>query len=192
MRRTVRHLLLIGTALATANLYAQTSPVASHEVNIAVTYNALHSDSNIGDFWQQGGGIDLFAEFYRGLGITASLSGMRTSNIHGSGVNMTTITEVFGPRYRWRTASQKLSLFGEALLGESHASDSVFPSPSGAVTEFNTFALQIGGGADIRVSKRFAVRPIQVDWLRTQFPNSATNVQNNVRFAAGIVFKITR
>jgi hypothetical protein len=48
----------------------------------------------------------------------------------------------------------------------------------------------VGGGVDIGLSPHFALRVFQADWLRTQFPNADTNVQNNFRVAAGIVFRI--
>jgi hypothetical protein len=56
-------------------------------------------------------------------------------------------------------------------------------------TDFDTFALQVGGGVDLRLSPHFAIRPLQADWLRTQFPNGATNVQNDLRLGAEIVFR---
>ena len=30
-----------------------------------------------------------------------------------------------------------------------------------------------------------SVPPVQADWIRTQFPNATTNVQNNLRLGAG-------
>ena len=145
-----------------------------------------------GNFWQQGGGIELSAEAYHGLGVAMSISGVRVSNIQGSGVNLTTITDVFGPRYTWTTRSRKVAFFGQGLIGEAHGSDSVFPTSQGAVTSFNSFALQVGGGVDLRLSKHFAIRPFQADWLRTQFSNASTNVQKNFRLGAGVIFRLEK
>lgn len=145
-----------------------------------------------GNFWQQGGGIELSAEAYHGLGVAMSISGVRVSNIQGSGVNLTTITDVFGPRYTWTTRSRKVAFFGQSLIGEAHGSDSVFPTSQGAVTSFNSFALQVGGGVDLRLSKHFAIRPFQADWLRTQFSNASTNVQKNFRLGAGVIFRLEK
>jgi hypothetical protein len=58
---------------------------------------------------------------------------------------------------------------------------------TGALDEWNSFALQVGGGVDMRIAHRFAVRAIQADWIRTQFPNGVTNVQNTLRLGAGVV-----
>jgi hypothetical protein len=49
------------------------------------------------------------------------------------------------------------------------------------------FALQVGGGIDMRIAYHFAMRAIQADWIRIQFPNGATNVQNTLRLGAGVV-----
>lgn len=66
-----------------------------------------------------------------------------------------------------------------------------FPAAGGASSDANTFALLVGGGVDLRLSRRFAVRPIQAEWVRTQFPNATTNVQNSLRLGAGVVFRIS-
>ena len=84
------------------------------------------------------------------------------------------------------------NLFGQALIGIAQGLDSAFPSPMGAQSDVQAFALQIGGGADFRLSRHFAVRALQVDWLRTQFPNGGSNVQNNLRLGAGVVFRFPR
>jgi hypothetical protein len=193
MRKTLCTLLLLGAVTRATALNGQTpnSRIASHEVDLALTYNTLHNNlAGGGSFWQQGGGLELSAEFYRGFGMTMSVAGSRVSNINRSGVNLTTITDVFGPRYNWATPSGKIALFGQGLIGEAHGSDSVFPSPQGALSSYNSFALQAGGGVDLRLSNHFAVRPIQADWLRTQFPNAGTNVQYNLRIGAGIVIRL--
>jgi hypothetical protein len=118
---------------------------ASHpEVDLALTYAADQStQTSSGSFWRQGGALELSAEAYRGLGIAMNIEGSRVANIQGSGVNLTTVTTTFGPRYTWSPRSRKISVFGQALIGESHGLDSVFPSPSGAQTDFDTFALQV-------------------------------------------------
>jgi hypothetical protein len=49
--------------------------------------------------------------------------------------------------------------------------------------------LQIGGSADLELSRHFALRLVHADWLRTQLPNATTNVQNTLQFDGGIVFR---
>src|ERR1700722_20132102 len=106
MRRMLRTLFLLGVAIHTAKLYAQSARANSREVNVAVTYNAMRGILISGSsFWQQGGGVDLSATFYHGFGAVANIAGARVSNINGTGVNLTMVTELFGPRYTWTTKS---------------------------------------------------------------------------------------
>jgi hypothetical protein len=67
--------------------------------------------------------------------------------------------------------------------------NSYFPTPAAGLTDYNTFALQVGGGVDIGLSRHFSVRAFQADWLCAQFPNSTTNVQNTFRIGAGLVVR---
>ena len=54
----------------------------------------------------------------------------------------------------------------------------------------NSFAVAIGGGFDIRLSKHFSLRPFQMDYLSTSFKDTlvpgGSNHQNNWRYLAGI------
>jgi len=187
MRTAVCTLLLLGasmTARAQAGLKHQ-------EVDLAATYSAERSNLTRGaNFWRQGGGIELSAEAFHGLGIAANVAGTHINTAAKSGAPLTTITTTFGPRYSWST--KKVAVFGEGLIGESHGTEGIFPSTTGALDEWNSFALQVGGGVDMRIAHHFAVRAIQADWIRTQFPNGATNVQNTLRLGAGIVLRLSK
>ncbi len=192
MRKVLRILLLIGAATATAvSAHSQAVATTSHEVNTAISYNTQHSNLTTGDgFWLQGGAVDVSAEIHQGLSVVVSISGAHAGNILGSGVSLTTIDALAGPRYRWTPISHKYAFFGQALIGEAHGRNSLFPAQQGAVSSYDSFALQTGGGVDLWFSRRVAIRLIEMDWLRTQFPNSTTNVQNNLRISAGLVFRI--
>ena len=50
----------------------------------------------------------------------------------------------------------------------------------------NALALSIGGGFNVKMNSRVAVRPIQVDYQPTHFGGSW---QSNWRFVSGIVIK---
>lgn len=193
MRLTVRNLLLLGVAAFTTHatsLWGQT-PAPRREVDVAVTYLAERSNITPGKFfWRQGGTAEVSAELFHGFGVALSIAGSGATNILGTGVDLNTFTTTAGPRYTWHTNSRKVSVFAQGLLGESHGWNSLFPEPSGAVSTAGVFAVQVGGGVDVRIGRHFAVRPIQADWERTQFPNATTNVQNNLRLGAGIVLRI--
>jgi hypothetical protein len=198
-----RYFLLLATPLLlTVSLRAQavaTGPTPGHEeVDLAVTYTVQHSNlvSNP-TFWQQGGSVELSTQTYRGFGIAANIAGTNVGNAANSSVGLSMVTATFGPRYTWYRPTgagrkRSLAIFGQGLIGEAHGSNSYFPTAAGSLTDYNSFALQVGGGVDIGLSRHFAVRAFQADWLRTQFPNSTTNIQNTFRIGAGIVLRFSQ
>ena len=193
MHSILRTLLLWGVAatLTTSLIQGQTA-ASGQEVDLAVTYLAQRSNLTPGEFfWQQGGDLELSATVYRGLGLAMNIAGSEAKNIQRTGIDLNTVTTTFGPRYSWSRPSRKLAVFGEGLIGISNGWNSLFPATGGASSDANAFALLVGGGVDLRLSRRFAVRPIQADWVRTQFPNATTNVQNSLRLGAGVVFRIS-
>ena len=123
----------------------------------------------------------------------ASGTGLHASGDGGT-AGLDLVTVVFGPSYTARFG-KRISVLGEALAGEAHGLHSVFSYGSGVLPSLvvgtadsaDSLAFQAGGGVDLHVSRRFAVRPIEVEYLRTQLPNGGTNVQDNVRIAAGLV-----
>lgn len=192
MRLLAQYFLLFAAPFTmTVSLKAQ----GHQEVDLAVTYTAQHSNLvSTPTFWQQGGSIELSTQTYRGLGIAAHVTGTTIDNAADSGVGLSMVTTTFGPRYTWHrpTGADKkhgIAIFGQGLIGEAHGFNSYFPSITGVQTDYNSFALQVGGGVDLVLSHHFAIRVIQADWLRTQFPNSTTNVQNSLRLGAGVVIR---
>jgi hypothetical protein len=137
----------------------------------------------------QGGSVQMHAQFWRGLGVVADVSGMHTASVSGSGVGLDMVTATFGPRYTWSLRPHHMQLFGQALVGEANGLHSVFPGVDAATDNANHVALLVGGGMNMPFSRHFAVRAFEASWLRTSLPNGATNVQNNLRLGAGIVFR---
>jgi peptidoglycan-associated lipoprotein len=161
------------------------------QVDVGVTYVAQRSlqvNTNQ-NFWMHGGSIELGAEVWKGLGIAADITGAHTNSINNQGVPLSLVTTTFGPRYRWHSG-KKLSVYSQALIGIANGFDSVFPTPTGAQNSANSFALQVGGGLDYRISHHFAIRAIDAGWSRTQLPNSASNTQNALRLGAGVVLVV--
>ena len=86
--------------------------------------------------------------------------------------------------------NERVRPFAHALFGASlfrgFTSDI---RPAGNVYTFDdatSFAMALGGGVDVRVSKRIDVRLIQFDYTPTFFGSGR---QDNFRISAGIVFK---
>ena len=190
--RFVYAIVVGAAALLPASLTAQHKN-AQPEIDLAITYSAQHGDQTSDEgFWAQGGGAELTATFYHGLGIAANVTGTHAANISSSGVGLTLVTTTFGPTYTWvprRESQKQLRLLGESLIGIANGAGSVFPDPSGAQSDASSLALHLGGGADLNLSRHFAARLLHADWLRTQLPNASTNVQNTLQLDTGIIFR---
>jgi outer membrane immunogenic protein len=162
------------------------------QVDFGITYAAGYSNYvPTTTFWMQGGSIELAGHIPHGLAVVADITGLHEGGSGSSGVPINLVTDTFGPRYTrviaTRARKHPIALFGQALIGEAHGFSSVFPGPSGASTDALSFALQVGGGTDLALSPHLSLRALQADWLRTQLPNAGSNVQNDLRVAAGIV-----
>ena len=91
------------------------------------------------------------------------------------------------------TAGRQLSIrhdnvtvFAHALFGGAHIREKLVinNSTSDSISSTN-FAFLVGGGVDIALSHRFAVR-IQPDYLKTEILGRK---QNNFRASTGLVFR---
>lgn len=198
--RSRNFLLLVASLLVPAGLMAQGKTARDtsgrREIEVAVTYAGQYSNLvSTPTFWQSGGSGEVSAQIYHHWGVAAKITGTQTASAANSGNGLTMITANFGPRYTYSLpigAERKrtLTIFGEGLVGPAWGFNSYFPTSSGIQANHVSFALQVGGGVDIGLSRHFGIRAFQADWLRTEFPNGATNVQNNLRLAAGIVFNL--
>lgn len=127
----------------------------------------------------------------RWLGAVADVGGiygMPTKTIGGMPVTIGVheYNYLFGPRFsirdgRWVT-------YVHALFGEAHASVRIggpeVLAPIGIVE--TKFAMALGGGADVGVYRKFAVRA-QADWLTTRFLGGR---QQYIRVVTGLVYRL--
>jgi hypothetical protein len=95
----------------------------------------------------------------------------------GLSTNTSVYEYLVGPRFTKRT--QRVNLFVNALVG-------VASGRSGIGFSDSELAFGGGGGFDINISRRFAVRPLQVDYIGS----FADMVEHNMRFSAGIVVRL--
>jgi len=84
---------------------------------------------------------------------------------------------------------RELRNWAEALFGEVHAFNSLFPAPNNVKTSATSFSMQVGGGVDIAVGYGFNFRPVDVYWVHSSLPNNANNIQNNFRIGLGASFR---
>jgi hypothetical protein len=178
--------------MVTTPLAAQVVPAAesrAFHLNVAATYSpGRFSDLKGNNFWIQGGSVQVQARLGDRLGLVADASGFHTSDINSTGVGLDMITATIGPRYTLSFAQRKLLVFGHGLVGSAVAFNGLFPHPPHTETSANSLAVIAGGGVDMRLSRRIAVRAFEADWMHTQLPNGTGNVQSALRFGAGIVY----
>jgi opacity protein-like surface antigen len=133
------------------------------------------------------------------VGIAADMGGCKyfgenipalSSKISGSD-----FTYMFGPRLTFRSASP-FRPFVELNFGGNRLSLSCNSNTACSGTSYskNAFALTVGGGFDIKINKKFSLRPIQAEYLYTRFGNncnlelcSNNNNQNSFRLKSGFV-----
>jgi outer membrane protein with beta-barrel domain len=175
------------------------------KAEIAMGYSLVRYSTTgpLEQFTANGGSTSIAYNFNRKIGLVADFGGYNNNNIRGFDVDNTMFTYLFGPRFTAR--GEHVNVFGHAMFGGAHISGSasslLVPTPVGgssATTGFeesnNSAAFLIGGGFDVHLSKHFALRPAQFDYLLIRFnPKIAgveqSSTQNNLRYSAQIVFK---
>jgi outer membrane immunogenic protein len=119
------------------------------------------------------------------------INGEHTGNIPNFDVGLSLLTGLGGIRMRIPNQT-RFQPYGQGLFGGVHGFDSYFPAPVGKLpTSYDTsFALAVGGGLDISVSRHIWIRAIQADYHYSELRNLQGNRQNQVRLGAGIVFRV--
>jgi hypothetical protein len=168
-------------------------------IDLGATYSPERAQLVPGSccFWLQGGGADATVTFWRGFGIATGLTGEHVSN-YAPGMDVNKFACLAGPRYTYTawaghsgTADRpRAQLFGQGLFGGVHAFNGVFPISSGTTPTANSFALQAGSGIDLLLTKHIGVRLVEADYVRTALPNSAANIQDDLRLAFGVTYRV--
>jgi hypothetical protein len=107
--------------------------------------------------------------------------------------NAKLLSFMFGPKFTSHV-NDATSLFVHVLAGGYRASGSVESSGLGISVNGSAtgFSAATGGGVDLRVAPRIAVRPVQIDWIHlgnTSLFNVDTGTSNGFRYSGGIVIR---
>jgi opacity protein-like surface antigen len=122
------------------------------------------------------------------LGLVADVGGQYTRlDDQGFTEKIRTHSILFGPRFSLRRG--RVVPFAHVLVGFSHLSTKT--NEFGAPLSFSdsSWGLALGGGLDIKINDKFAIRALQVDYLRTHFFNET---QTKGRISVGVVFRFGR
>ena len=109
----------------------------------------------------------------------------------GAGADTLTLsTFTAGVRYLAPVHHARMQPFGQVLVGAVHSSGTLVEGTNpGAANAGAAFAANLGGGLDLKASRRFAIRLIEADYLVTTVDNSSNNHQNNLRISSGVVVR---
>jgi hypothetical protein len=150
-----------------------------------------------GSFWFKGGGADVAVTFRNGLGIAASLTGDHASNVT-PGLDASKFTYLAGPRYTWTAwqdhagaaEQRRLQIFEQGLFGWTHGFNGLYPALPAATFNAGSYAVQAGGGLNLYLTKNFGLRLLEADYVRTNLPNGAANIQHDLRLSAGVTYHV--
>jgi len=122
----------------------------------------------------------------RRLGIVADFSGHYGDELEGSIlVKENAHSFLFGPRFSFR--GKRLSPFVYALFGATRFHQSATVSGQKLSASDTGFSSAFGGGLDINVNDRVAIRSFQIDYFR---PNFFGEAHNRGRLAFGVVLHL--
>jgi outer membrane protein OmpA-like peptidoglycan-associated protein len=195
MRGTHLSILALGLgAFAASAAFSQTKPqfklLDATRYDLSVGYNNIRANAPPGGcpcFDMNGGFVFGTVRLTDWLGISGEFTGGHSSNISTLGQGLTLTTFTVGPRVSHRF--RQFTAFGEVLAGGAHGSGSYFPTKVSSYPSSSSFAVSTGGGLDVSLNRRFSLRALDLQYLRTSFPNGVNNEQNQLMIGAGLVIK---
>lgn len=124
------------------------------------------------------------------FGVTANFSGHKGHEDDGIfRENQRALSFLFGPRFSIRK-SKRVTPFVYALFGGVNFRVTLLASGQRLASASDTgFNMALGGGLDVKVNDRLAIRAFQLDYLR---PNFFGESHNRGRLAFGVVLRLGR
>jgi len=171
--RQLAILVLLGGGAATA----QDSPEQEKPFEVFAGYSYLHEDGHNFNGWTG----TFVAEINKWFGLAADFDGhYRSATEEGAHVSEHEHGFTFGPHVSFHN-KRRVTPFAFALFGGAHASASV----DGHTASTTGFAMNLGGGLDVRLNEWIDARIVQVDAAYTRFDGNGTT---SPRVSAGLVF----
>jgi peptidoglycan-associated lipoprotein len=196
----IKGLAALGLAAgATASSVAQPGHLQTDipKVEFAVHYSYLRANATpgrCGCFSLNGGTAEVAVRFYRSLSVVGDVTGDYAGTTSVPGQSLSLLSYTAGPRLSYplrRSHPVRVTPFIQGLFGAVHGFDAPFPNGSGTVSRTaNALALFAGGGVDVVLSHRFAIRAVQLDYGLNRLPNNATNSESLLRVSTGVAFRI--
>ena len=191
----MRSILLAAAVLLSGLLGGASVTVAQESYNgdAAATYHWVHTNAGPGQcgcFGLNGASISGSWNVHGPWSAVVDAGSEFTSNASSTGNSLTLTSFLGGARFQlpepWlrRIRRHKPQPFAQVLVGVAHAGG----GEAGVGDASYGFAARLGGGVDVPLNSRFALRAIQIDYYPTTFANATNDHQNNLMVSAGIVF----
>ena len=201
----------IGVALLSA-FGAVAQDVPKTETFLGYTYTRFNSATDIPAFSMNGAGGQFAYNFNGWLSGVADIGAVHNGNIGGFHLDSTFTNFTFGPRVSFHFSHLRPylnTLFGGVYATSSSKINAIAvvdgnlaglpnepiipgqPITARLTTSQTAFAMNLGGGLDIKVSKNFSFRPIGLDYYMTRLQNIRSandNNQNCLRYTTGFNF----
>jgi hypothetical protein len=181
---------IVGVFLASVAIASAQEGTTTPKYEVGLGYSWLHVNSANSDYQRTGNGGSGYFEYNVNsiIGLVADFGGYANTR---NGINDKALTYLFGPRFNWRHS--KLSPYAQFLFGGGYA----WAGPNSNSNTQNAFVTSAGGGLDYNLNKRISIKPVQVEYVMSQFSSanlggstkSFGDHQNDVRYTAGIVLK---
>jgi opacity protein-like surface antigen len=173
-------------------LPAKAQQTPSYDLEGGYLYRSFYPP-NSSRFGMNGWNASLDHNVKRWLGVAGDFTGSyRNQGVKG---DTQVYTFMVGPRIYPFGHRHKLIPYGQVLFGGGY--DRLhYPLNSGfPATTFSSaaFAWAGGGGVQVRVKPKWAIRLIEFDYEQTRFsnyPNATLTTQGNYRFSVGVIYHI--
>lgn len=168
-------------------------PQTLPELELSFDYSYLHtnlSPSKCNCFGMNGGTTQAVIPFNHYLSLAMELTGEKTGLVPSTSSGLSLVVFTAGPRLSYRSKTG-LTPYVQAGFGGAHGFASIFPTSSGGLADTaSSLAVSLGGGVEYTLSRHFAIRPAQINYLLTRLPNGYNNRQNNLQIESGIILRI--
>ena len=181
-------LLAAAGASAQQTVFDSSSTVDSSHVELSGGYNLINANAPPGDcgcFTMNGGFVGGQLNLSSSLGIAGEFNAGHANKISSLGQNLTLMTFMGGPRVAW--PRYRAVPFGEFFVGGAHGGGSYFPTRTSIETSAMSFAYSVGGGLDLNLNERFAIRAFDAKFLHTSLPNGVNGTQRQLQISVGMV-----
>ena len=135
-------------------------------------------------FNSNGGTVSLAINPARWFGVAGEFGDYHVGQIGSANVDSSFLTYMVGPQV-YLHGHGRFTPFVQGLVGGAHSNGTAFGVPGSR----NSFAMALGGGLDVPFRKHVSLRLGPVDYLLTDFRETAPGsqkVQNNLRVSGGV------